>query len=103
MSKWDELKKAAEYAQDFDHFADEAEEMRALSQFYDEVDPEQVLALIAENERLQRTLDLLKNPLPIFSISIKCMACGEYHEGLGNLPCPKMRPMSSMGEDQNNV
>lgn len=23
-----------------------------------------------------------------------CIACGEYHEGSGNLPCPKMSPMS---------
>ena len=23
-----------------------------------------------------------------------CLACGEYHEGSGSLPCPKMKPMS---------
>jgi len=53
MGDYSELKKAAAYAQDFDSFADEAEEMRALSQFYDEVDPAAVLALIAENESLR--------------------------------------------------
>ena len=59
MNNWDELKKAAEYAQDFDNFADEAEEMRALSKFYDEVDPYQVLALIAENEHLTKQLHMM--------------------------------------------
>ena len=24
----------------------------------------------------------------------KCLACGEYHEGSGNLPCPNMSPYS---------
>ena len=24
----------------------------------------------------------------------KCLACGEYHEGSGNLPCPSMSPYS---------
>ena len=28
----------------------------------------------------------------------KCLACGDYHEGSGNLPCPKMRPMSGASE-----
>lgn len=52
MTDYSELKKAAEYAQDFKSHADEAEEMRALSAFYDEVDPADVLDLIAENEAL---------------------------------------------------
>ena len=53
MSDYTELQKAAEYAaQDTIKFADEGEEMRALQQFHEEVDPETVLALIAENERL---------------------------------------------------
>jgi hypothetical protein len=26
----------------------------------------------------------------------KCLACGDYHEGTGNLPCPKMSPMSGI-------
>ena len=28
----------------------------------------------------------------------KCLACGEYHEGSGNLPCQKMSPMSGASE-----
>jgi hypothetical protein len=28
----------------------------------------------------------------------KCLACGDYHEGSGNLPCPKMSPMSGASE-----
>lgn len=28
----------------------------------------------------------------------KCLACGAYHEGSGNLPCPKMSPMSGASE-----
>jgi hypothetical protein len=29
---------------------------------------------------------------------LRCLACGEYHERSGNLPCPKMRPMSGASE-----
>ncbi|MBC8786545.1 hypothetical protein [Pseudomonas fluorescens] len=51
MTDYTELQKAAEYAaQDTIKFADEEEEMRALQQFHEEVDPETVLALIAEND-----------------------------------------------------
>lgn len=54
MTHYTELQKAAAYAaQDTIKFADEDEEMRALQQFHEEVDPETVLALIAENERIQ--------------------------------------------------
>ncbi|MEX5547863.1 hypothetical protein Q1J68_19785 [Pseudomonas pergaminensis] len=53
MTDYTDLQKAAEYAaQDTIKFADEAEEMRALQQFHEEVDPKTVLALIVENERL---------------------------------------------------
>lgn len=53
MSDNSDLKAAATYAaQDVTKFADEDEESRALQQFHEEVDPETVLALIAENERL---------------------------------------------------
>lgn len=56
MSRYDELQKAAAYAaQDTIKFADEDEEMRALQQFHEEVDPETVLALIAENGRLRES------------------------------------------------
>ncbi|WP_443693973.1 hypothetical protein [Pseudomonas sp.] len=51
MTDYTELQKAAAYAaQDTIKFADEDEEMRALQQFHEEVDPETVLALIAELE-----------------------------------------------------
>ena len=57
MTDCTDLQKAAEYAaQDTIKFADEDEEMRALQQFHEEVDPETVLALIAENEELGRYL-----------------------------------------------
>ena len=55
MTDYTELQKAAEYAaQDVAKFADEDEESRAFQQFHEEVSPETVLALIAENERLQQ-------------------------------------------------
>lgn len=34
----------------------------------------------------------------IIPARFKCLACGDYHEGSGNLPCPKMRPMSGASE-----
>lgn len=56
MSDYTELQKAAAYAaQDTIKFADEDEEMRALQQFHEEVDPETILALIAENEHLTQS------------------------------------------------
>ena len=59
MTDYTELQKAAEYAaQDTIKFADESEEMRALQQFHEEVDPETVLALIAENDRLAANVKL---------------------------------------------
>ena len=39
------------------------------------------LALRPENQR-------------ITPVRFKCIACGEYHEGSGNLPCPSMSPYS---------
>jgi len=55
MTDYTDIQKAAEYAaQDTIKFADEAEEMRALQQFHEEVYPETVLALIIENERLNK-------------------------------------------------
>lgn len=55
MTDYTDLQKAAEYAaQDTIKFADEDEEMRALQQFHEEVDPETVLALIAENESARK-------------------------------------------------
>lgn len=28
----------------------------------------------------------------------KCLACGEYHEGSSNLPCPKMSPYAALNQ-----
>ena len=57
MTDYAELQKAAAYAaQDALKFADESEEMRALQQFHEEVDPETVLTMIADLERNQRML-----------------------------------------------
>lgn len=39
------------------------------------------LALRPENQRITPS-------------RFKCLACGEYHEGSGNLPCPSMSPYS---------
>uniref|UniRef100_UPI001F21927F hypothetical protein n=1 Tax=Pseudomonas juntendi TaxID=2666183 RepID=UPI001F21927F len=51
------------------------------------------IELKAENEVLRKQIaDLwpLKNvPPQDFRASNKCLACGEYHHGLGNLPCPR--------------
>ena len=61
MTDYTGLQKAAAYAaQDTIKFADEDEEMRARQQFHEEVDPETVLALIAENERLQTAAKTLE-------------------------------------------
>ena len=64
MSDYTDLQKAAEYAaQDVTKFADEGEEMRALQQFHEEVDPETVLVLIAENQALKGPHDWLAEDL----------------------------------------
>jgi hypothetical protein len=61
MSDYTDLQKAAAYAaQDTIKFADEDEEMRALQQFHEEVDPEAVLALIAESARLRSAAKTLE-------------------------------------------
>ena len=61
MTYYTELQKAAAYAaQDTIKFADEDEEMRALQQFHEEVDPETVLALIAESARLRSAAKTLE-------------------------------------------
>ncbi|VVN22858.1 hypothetical protein PS682_04490 [Pseudomonas fluorescens] len=61
MSDYTELKRAAEYAaQDVKKFADEDEEMRALQQFHEEVDPESVMTLIAECDQLKAENEALR-------------------------------------------
>ncbi|WP_220467423.1 ead/Ea22-like family protein [Pseudomonas mosselii] len=67
--------------------------------------PATVLALLAEidqlkaeNEALHKQLaDLspFKNAPPQdYRASNKCLDCGEYHHGLGNLPCPRFTPVA---------
>lgn len=58
----------------------------------------QIDQLKAENEALHKQLaDLspFKNAPPQdYRASNKCLACGEYHHGLGNLPCPRFTPVA---------
>ena len=73
MTDYADLKAAATYAaQDVIKFSDESEEIRALQQFHEEVDPETVLALIAENERLQGCEEVLRQ------LASYC-GCGGYN------------------------
>ncbi|MGY2364435.1 hypothetical protein ACW9IO_17935 [Pseudomonas azotoformans] len=61
MSAYTDLQKAAEYAaQDTIKFADENEEMRALQQFHEEVEPGVVLALIADCDQLKSENEALR-------------------------------------------
>jgi hypothetical protein len=39
---------------------------------------------------------LLKENQRITPARFKCLACGEYHEGMGGLPCPNMTPYSQV-------
>ncbi|PRW85447.1 hypothetical protein C7A11_23290 [Pseudomonas simiae] len=72
MSDYTDLQKAAEYAaQDAIKFADEDEEMRALQQFHEEVTPETVRALIAENKRVKARLCVCRD----------CGGQGEVYSG----------------------
>ncbi len=54
--------------------------------------------LKAENEALRKQvadLSPFKNAPPQdYRASNKCLACGEYHHGLGNLPCPRCTPVA---------
>lgn len=56
------------------------------------------IRLKADNEALRKQIaDLwpLKNvPPQDFRASNKCLACGDYHHGLGNLPCPRCTPVA---------
>lgn len=64
--------------------------------------------LRAENEGLRKQIaDLwpLKNvPPQDFRASNKCLACGDYHHGLGNLPCPRCTPVaqSAMAKEKSH-
>ncbi|WP_236232342.1 ead/Ea22-like family protein, partial [Pseudomonas juntendi] len=66
------------------------------------------IRLKADNEALRKQIaDLwpLKNvPPQDFRASNKCLACGEYHHGLGNLPCPRCTPVahSDMAKEESH-
>lgn len=69
---------------------------------------EDVIGLMAVIEGLEkRVADLspFKNmPVLDYRASNKCLACGEYHHGLGGLPCPKCTPVaySAMAKEANH-
>ncbi|QGF94492.1 hypothetical protein GH769_14965 [Pseudomonas sp. CFSAN084952] len=82
MTDYIDLQKAAEYAaQDTIKFAGEGEEMRALQQFHEEVNPETVLALIAENQRLKTLRSVterdLAQELEVWRNGPSCWSCGD--------------------------
>lgn len=73
---------------------------------------QQTLAALNPTARLAKEIKAALNPEPeaerhdvvrdalrmenqrITPARFKCLACDEYHEGSGNLPCPKMTPYS---------
>jgi len=82
MTDYADLKAAATYAaQDVIKFSDESEEMRAPQQFHEEVDPETILALIAENERLKTFRSTaerdLAQELEVWRNGPSCWSCGD--------------------------
>ena len=82
MTDYADLKAAATYAaQDVIKFSDESEEMRAPQQFHEEVDPETILALIAENERLKTFRSTaerdLAQELEVWRNGPSCRSCGD--------------------------
>ncbi|AVH38057.1 hypothetical protein AL532_17780 [Pseudomonas monteilii] len=66
------------------------------------------IELKAENEVLRKQvadLSPFKNASPQdYRASNKCLACGDYHHGLGNLPCPRCTPVaqSAMAKEANH-
>lgn len=60
MSDYSELKKTAE-ACDASKCADESEYGRRLAEFFDECEPEDILALIAENKRLAEKIEQVRS------------------------------------------
>lgn len=88
MTGYTELQKAAAYAaQDPIKFADESEEMRALHQFHEEVDPATVLALIGENERIKARLCVCRD----------CGGQGEVYSGCSTYQGHYQPPEPDMG------
>lgn len=86
--------KHMEYMQENIRLKAENEDYRSGQDRYEQI----IDDLKAENEALRKQIaDLwpLKNvPPQDFRASNKCLACGDYHHGLGNLPCPRCTPVA---------
>lgn len=80
--------------QERDQLKAENEDYKSGQERYEQI----IDDLKAENEALRKQIaDLwpLKNvPPQDFRASNKCLACGDYHHGLGNLPCPRCTPVA---------
>ncbi len=96
--------KHMEYMQENIRLKAENEDYRSGQDRYEQI----IDDLKAENEALRKQIaDLwpLKNvPPQDFRASNKCLACGEYHHGLGNLPCPRCTPVahSDMAKEESH-
>lgn len=55
---------------------------------------------VQERDRLRSQLSAEKalrmENQRIVPVRFKCLACGDYHEGSGNLPCPIMSPYAAL-------
>lgn len=55
---------------------------------------------VQERDRLRAQLSAEKalrlENQRIIPVRFKCLACGDYHEGSGNVPCPKMSPYAAL-------
>lgn len=69
----------------------------------------QALAAVNPTKRLAKDIRAALNPTAevarealkpenqrITPARFKCLACGDYHDGSGNLPCPKMSPYAGI-------
>lgn len=94
---------AASFKAERDQLKAENEDYKSGQERYEQI----IEDLKADNEALRKQIaDLwpLKNvPPQDFRASNKCLACGEYHHGLGGLPCPKCTPVaySDMAKEAN--
>lgn len=88
----------------YDQLKAENEDYKSGQERYEQI----IEDLKAEIEALRKQIaDLwpLKNvPPQDFRASNKCLACGDYHHGLGNLPCPRCTPVaqSAMAKETNH-
>ncbi|PLU99901.1 hypothetical protein CXG50_12190 [Pseudomonas plecoglossicida] len=85
---------SASFKAERDQLKAENEDYKSGQERYEQI----IDDLKAENEALRKQIaDLwpLKNvPPQDFRASNKCLACGDYHHGLGNLPCPRCTPVA---------